>query len=198
MSSDLVTATDITEDYFPEVIYHLRQNFFADEPLNKALDLCKRGQPHFELERHCMLTLKQGFSRMLLTQDGRIAGVALNGILKKGEREEAERRLLEIADEKFKIIFGLLYKVNEKIDLFSNYNVQELFECRILSVDEGFRGRGFANTLMADSIKTARTAGFKHDLPLVCMECFSFEKGLQSRRYGNLFPKSMREPRPEN
>ena len=90
-----------------------------------------------------------------------IAGMALNGLLKKGEREEAERRLAELNDEKFKIIFGLLYKVNKKIDLFYKYNVEELFECRILSVDENFRGRGLANILMADSIEIAKSAGFK-------------------------------------
>lgn len=87
--------------------------------------------------------------------------MALNGILKKGEREEAERRLAELNDEKFKTIFGLLYKVNEKVDLFAKYNVEELFECRILSVDGNFRGRGLANVLMADSIEIARNAGFK-------------------------------------
>lgn len=87
--------------------------------------------------------------------------MALNGILKKGEREEAERRLAELRDEKFKTIFGLLYKVNEKVDLFAKYDVDELFECRILSVDENHRGKGLANILMADSVKTAKDAGFK-------------------------------------
>lgn len=87
--------------------------------------------------------------------------MALNGTLKRGEREEAEQRLSELDDEKFKIIFGLLYKVNERIDLFEKYNVDELFECRILSVDENYRGKGLASILMADSIKTAKNAGFK-------------------------------------
>lgn len=87
--------------------------------------------------------------------------MALNGILKKGEREEAERRLAELDDEKFKTIFRLLYKVNEKIDLFAKYNVDVLFECRILSVDENYRGKGLANILMAESMKTAKNAGFK-------------------------------------
>lgn len=90
-----------------------------------------------------------------------IAGMALNGILKKGEREEAERRLTELNDKKFKTIFGLLYKVNEKVDLFAKYNVEELFECRILSVDENHRGKGLANILMADCVETAKNAGFK-------------------------------------
>jgi len=87
--------------------------------------------------------------------------MALNGILKKGEREEAERRLEELDDEKFKMIFRLLYKVNDKIDLFAKYNVDELFECRILSVDANYRGKGLASILMTDSEKIAKNAGFK-------------------------------------
>lgn len=87
--------------------------------------------------------------------------MALNGIVKKGEREEAERRLDELNDEKFKTIFRLLYKLNDKIDLFAKYDVDELFECRILSVDVDYRGKGLANILMADSMKIAKNAGFK-------------------------------------
>lgn len=87
--------------------------------------------------------------------------MALNGILKKGEREETERRLDELHDEKFKTIFRLLYKLNDKVDLFAKYNVDELFECRILSVDADYRGKGLANILMIDSLKTAKNAGFK-------------------------------------
>lgn len=90
-----------------------------------------------------------------------IAGLALNGITKLSEREEAVRRLAALDDEKFKIIFGLLYKVNDKIDLYAKYRTDELFECRILSVDEDYRGRGLANILMADTVDVAKRAGFK-------------------------------------
>ncbi|XP_012278747.1 uncharacterized protein LOC105698783 [Orussus abietinus] len=159
--SEHLTVLTIPEDRFCEVIDHLRHSFFADEPLNHAVGLCQRGEPHPDLERHCLATMKQGYSRMILSEDGTIAGVALNGTLRKGEREEAGRKLLELADEKFKTIFGLLYKVNEKVDLFEKYDVQEILECRILSVDSRFRGRGLANVLMADSIEIARRAGFK-------------------------------------
>lgn len=90
-----------------------------------------------------------------------IAGTALNGIIKKGEREECERRLAELQDDKFKSIFGLLYRVNEQVDLFAKYGVDELFECRILSVDEAYRGRGLANLLVENSLSIARNSGFK-------------------------------------
>ncbi|KAL6254527.1 hypothetical protein P5V15_014580 [Pogonomyrmex californicus] len=160
-SEDCLTVVDVPENRYDEAIHHLRLNFFADEPLNNAVGLCARGESQHELERHCLLTLKQGYSRMLVDKKGAIAGMALNGILKKGEREEAERRLAEVDDEKFKTIFGLLYKVNDKVDLFAKYDVDELFECRILSVDADYRGKGLASILLADSVETAKTAGFK-------------------------------------
>nr|XP_012215337.1 PREDICTED: dopamine N-acetyltransferase [Linepithema humile] len=160
-SEDCLTVAEVPEDRYDEAIHHLRWNFFADEPLNNAVGLCAKGESQLELERHCLLTLKQGYSRMLVDKKGAIAGMALNGILKKGEREETERRLSELDDDKFKTIFGLLYKVNDKIDLFEKYDVDKLFECRILSVDENYRGKGLASILMADSVETARNAGFK-------------------------------------
>ncbi|KAL0130754.1 hypothetical protein PUN28_002402 [Cardiocondyla obscurior] len=160
-SEDSLTIVDVPEDRYDEAIHHLRWNFFADEPLNNAVGLCARGESQRELERHCLFTLKQGYSRMLVNKKGAIVGMALNGILKKGEREEAERRLDELNDEKFKTIFRLLYKLNDKIDLFTKYEVDELFEFRILSVDADHRGKGLANILMADSIQTAKNAGFK-------------------------------------
>ncbi|XP_070159972.1 arylalkylamine N-acetyltransferase 1 isoform X2 [Polyergus mexicanus] len=166
---DCLTVVEVPENRYDEAIHHLRWNFFADEPLNNAVRLCAKGESQRELEQHCLLTLKQGYSRMLVNSKGAIAGMALNGILKKGEREEAERRLAELDDEKFKTIFGLLYKVNDKIDLFAKYDVDELFECRILSVDENYRGRGLASILMADSVKVAKDASFKHALRLICM-----------------------------
>ncbi|XP_063994005.1 uncharacterized protein LOC135171407 isoform X2 [Diachasmimorpha longicaudata] len=161
MSGFHFSAISVPKDRFDEAIEHLRFNFFPDEPLNRGVRLCQKGESHCELENHCLSTLKQGYSRMLITDDGTIAGLALNGTTKVGEREEAVRRLAALDDEKFKIIFGLLYQVNDKVNLFNKYQTDELFECRILSVDEEFRGRGLANILMSDSVEVARKAGFK-------------------------------------
>ncbi|XP_063994006.1 uncharacterized protein LOC135171407 isoform X3 [Diachasmimorpha longicaudata] len=175
MSGFHFSAISVPKDRFDEAIEHLRFNFFPDEPLNRGVRLCQKGESHCELENHCLSTLKQGYSRMLITDDGttiqlndrlllQIAGLALNGTTKVGEREEAVRRLAALDDEKFKIIFGLLYQVNDKVNLFNKYQTDELFECRILSVDEEFRGRGLANILMSDSVEVARKAGFKVSL----------------------------------
>lgn len=81
------------------------------------------------------------------------------------------RRLAALDDEKFKIIFGLLYQVNDKINLYEKYCTDDLFECRILSVDEEFRGQGLANALIADTIDVAKHAGFKVDQQKIILNC---------------------------
>lgn len=90
-----------------------------------------------------------------------IVGAALNGLVRRGEREEGERRLTELKDRGFRDILTLLHRLNAQLDLFERFAVDELFECRILSVDEAQRGRGLADLLLASSIDEARRRGFK-------------------------------------
>lgn len=73
MSSDHLTVVDVPENRFDDAIHHLKWNFFSDEPLNHAVGLCEKGESQFELERHCLLTLKQGYSRMLVNQNGMVS-----------------------------------------------------------------------------------------------------------------------------
>lgn len=55
-------VTPIPPELYDSVIIHLRNNFFADEPLNKSVGLCKPGEPHAELEEHSLSTLQDGLS----------------------------------------------------------------------------------------------------------------------------------------
>lgn len=73
MSSDYLTVVDVPENRFDEAIYHLKWNFFADEPLNNAVGLCAKGESQYDLERHCLQTLKQGYSRMLVNEKGTVS-----------------------------------------------------------------------------------------------------------------------------
>lgn len=75
MSSDYLTVVEVPENRFEDAIHHLKWNFFADEPLNHAVGLCDKGESQFELERHCLLTLKQGYSRMLVDQKGAVSEI---------------------------------------------------------------------------------------------------------------------------
>lgn len=58
---------------FNDVIVHLRHTFFADEPLNKSVQLCRPGEGHVELEKHSMATLQDGYSVMAVTKDNRVS-----------------------------------------------------------------------------------------------------------------------------
>ncbi|CAG9788391.1 unnamed protein product [Diatraea saccharalis] len=52
----------ITPEMTEMVIQHLRDSFFADEPLNKSVQLCERGNPHPALEQMCKATIADGLS----------------------------------------------------------------------------------------------------------------------------------------
>jgi GNAT superfamily N-acetyltransferase len=94
-----------------------------------------------------------------------VIGVALNGIQHPGDIAEAQAKLKTMADMKFRQIFDLLYGVNRSLDLFTQHGVDRIFECRILSVDRRFRGRGLARELLRRSEITARESGFKVPVP---------------------------------
>lgn len=57
----------ISSNRYEDVIQHLRNSFFADEPLNKSVNLCSPGQGHIELEKHSLVTLNDGLSVMAIT-----------------------------------------------------------------------------------------------------------------------------------
>lgn len=62
----------ITEDRYDDVIRHLRYNFFADEPLNKAAGLCLRGMGHLDLEHHSLETLEDNLSLMAVNENNEV------------------------------------------------------------------------------------------------------------------------------
>jgi len=75
-SESCLTVVEVSENRYDDAIHHLKWNFFADEPLNNAVGLCAKGESQCELERHCLLTLKQGYSRMLVDKKGTVSNVA--------------------------------------------------------------------------------------------------------------------------
>ncbi|XP_030378358.1 dopamine N-acetyltransferase [Scaptodrosophila lebanonensis] len=150
----------IPADRYDDVIDHLRNTFFADEPLNKAAGLCRPGVGNRELEHHSLETLSDGLSLMAIDEDGRIAGVILNGILRPGDTERALAQLELSSDDNFKKIFELLYTHGLQSKLFSRFGVDRAFDVRILSVDARFRGQGIAKELVRRSERVARDCGF--------------------------------------
>lgn len=55
---------------------------------------------------------------------------------------------------------GLLFRHNAEAKLFERYNVEKIFELRILSVDSDYRGQGLGQTLVKKSEELAKEHGF--------------------------------------
>lgn len=87
--------------------------------------------------------------------------MCLNGVLLDGDLKSALEKLNENGDKEFQKIFNLLYGESLKLDLFERLNVDKIFEVRILSVDEKFRGHGIAKNLMLKSQEIAEENGFR-------------------------------------
>ncbi len=87
--------------------------------------------------------------------------MALNGIQNPSDAKMAKEKLLQANDEKYKNIFSFLYSINQDLDLFTKFRVDRIFECRILSVDQNYRGQGLARKLLEKSLQVATEAGFK-------------------------------------
>ncbi|KAH8261748.1 hypothetical protein KR044_012774, partial [Drosophila immigrans] len=157
----------ISGDYYERVIEHLRGNFFADEPLNRAAGLCQQGGGNRELEHHSLATLQDQLSIMAVDErkdsdtHGQIAGVILNGVLRPGDTEQALDKLQFSCDSNYKKIFELLYRHSLQVDLFTRYNVNRIFDVRILSVDSRYRGQGIAKELVRRAEQVARESGYR-------------------------------------
>ncbi|XP_054263365.1 arylalkylamine N-acetyltransferase 1-like [Macrosteles quadrilineatus] len=162
MSDEFDYISPIPEDRYNEVIVHLRNNFFADEPLNKSVGLCLQGEPHTELETHSLNTLRDQLSVMAIDKNTlEVCGVSLNGVCLPGDIQKERDKLEKMTDEKFKRIFTLLYDLNESLDLFSKYNADKIFDARILSVDSNYRGKGLGKGLIMQAVNVAREHDFK-------------------------------------
>ncbi|XP_077300701.1 arylalkylamine N-acetyltransferase 1-like [Arctopsyche grandis] len=150
----------ITEEDHELAIQHLRSTFFIDEPLNKAVQLCPNGEGHQELEKQCVDTMRDGYS-IIAIENGIVLGVSLNGVLHPGDTTKALAKLKLLNDHKFSKIFTMLYSITDDLELFKKYDVEKIFECRIMSVDSRARGKGLATDLFRRAIQLAKDNGFK-------------------------------------
>ncbi|XP_014239679.1 dopamine N-acetyltransferase-like [Cimex lectularius] len=158
---DIDLVSPVPDEYYDRVIYHLRNNFFADEPLNNSVGLCQRGESNEELEKLSISTLKDRLSVMAINSNNEVIAVVLNGVLTEKDLDESLIKLENNSDEKCKTIFRVLYRLNHSLQLFKKYKVDKMFECRILSVDAKYRGLGLANKLIIRSEELAKDFGFK-------------------------------------
>lgn len=105
--------------------------------------------------------MKHGISIVALAPNGDVAGVALNAWTLKDEGVDLEAELKNISDPKFSIIMRLLHEANAKLDFFTEFGVDRIFDFRVLSVSMNYRGQGIGRRLMEELEKLARQEGAK-------------------------------------
>ncbi|XP_075232597.1 arylalkylamine N-acetyltransferase 1-like isoform X1 [Lycorma delicatula] len=168
------TISKISNRDADRVIDFLRRFFFKDEPLNVAVGLLDDPNSNcLELEQYCINSIPDGASLMAQNNAGDIVGVCLNGIDVRGGTKASEE--VNVADEecsnpKFKKILNLLSVVGKQSDVFGQFpNIDKVLEVRILSVDDNYRGKGIAKSL----IERSKSLGQEIGIPMIRVDCTS-------------------------
>lgn len=148
-------------------MYALLTSFFRRNSSNiyvyslVCLQAIKPSTYIFHLDSHIGSNENSSYPSLLTHCIFQIAGIALNGISRRGEVEEALKSMGNVENIQYHHIFGLLFNLNKEADLFNKYGIDEIFELRILCVSPKYRGRGIASKLFAASEKIAVERGFK-------------------------------------
>ncbi|XP_054260398.1 uncharacterized protein LOC128985050 [Macrosteles quadrilineatus] len=122
-SKEFSYVSPIPKDRYQDVTAHLRVNIFADEPLNKCLDIFKKGEPQKDLETLINTVLKETLSVMLVDKEtGTNAGVLLNCLYLPATVEEKKRFSDSVSCDKFKRIVTHIYEVNKPLQLFPKFD----------------------------------------------------------------------------
>ncbi|XP_057662354.1 arylalkylamine N-acetyltransferase 1-like [Diorhabda carinulata] len=147
----------------------LRKSFFKDEPCNKYMKLITEETPICEdLEKYTLKNFDSGLN-LIAEHKNRIVGVCINSII---ERDKPSNNIL-FTDKKFVIIANLLGYVEEKAALFQKYpKVSKIFDIRLLSVDNSYRGKGIAKAFCKKSIDIAKEQGAQL-MSMICTSSFS-------------------------
>ncbi|XP_071540774.1 arylalkylamine N-acetyltransferase 1-like [Panulirus ornatus] len=155
----------LTQEYSDAAVDLLCNHFFKDEPLGKALYLDSPREVDHWLSKVLPHMISHGVSVMAIDEssNGRLVGVAINSIKKRGDAPGPDDFLAWIDPQRdpkmFKII-SFLTQLASDIDFFGQYKVDKFFNFELLNVDKEYGGRGIASMLVLQSCNVARTQGF--------------------------------------
>lgn len=103
--------------------------------------------------------LKKNLCLALVTESDEIAAVAINDCALKDEEDAYPVTVYE--DRASKAIIGLFERENERANLFEQFQVDKIFDFKIISVDSQFRDQGLAKKLLTETETLAKSLGFK-------------------------------------
>lgn len=149
----------ISADKIKDVVEHHKRSFYCNDPVHLALGVCDNDESMKEEIEMAKKTIEEGMSVMAVA-DGKIVGAHINGMMCPGT---AERELAAPSNpvKPFDKIKFLKAKANEKVNLFERYNVNSIYDIKMVSADEDFQcpNVGFQEIKLDEQI--AREAGYK-------------------------------------
>ncbi|KAF7271333.1 hypothetical protein GWI33_015777 [Rhynchophorus ferrugineus] len=162
-----------------EILNFLRKFFFKDEPLNKFLGLIDEKTPTcLDLEDFSTKEIDNNLN-LKAVHNGKIIGISLNGLLKRGYLEEEDD--LHITDPKFVKIVRLLERVSKESDVFARFpDSDTAVTVKILSVNDAYRGQGIARELVNKTRELAKQIG----AGFITVDCTSHFTALAVKKLG--------------
>ncbi|KAJ9585918.1 hypothetical protein L9F63_020426, partial [Diploptera punctata] len=150
----------VTQEYCSQVIDHVTRVFLEHEPLLNTFPPCTTGAREREFRKLTEFFLKYNLSLMAL--DGcTVVGCFINRPI---TREDIFCNDLDVfksfEDEAVSQLEFLCNLVHQKLDLFSRFNVNKMFEGGYLSVEPSYGGKGLATKLVRSGLELGAQNNF--------------------------------------
>ena len=149
----------MTNEHRKQVFELVIDTFFRDEPLNKCLAFDIPNEPVQFTELVVSLALRDQCSFVAIdVQTQKVVGVILNII--KQHLTSANIDLFNVNNfqsEKLRYILNVLQHVHEKIDLFEEFQTDQLLHIVLITIDAHYRGLRLTEKMIHASIERAKT-----------------------------------------
>ncbi|XP_021915801.1 uncharacterized protein LOC110827934 isoform X2 [Zootermopsis nevadensis] len=165
----MVEWVSMREDQLAGAIDVMRESFFPNENISKALRLNERTRASAQTERLAKLAANDGVSIVAVeVATGRVIGVAFNKIqipTPPGEKNILEQlREEKDNDPSFVEVLNYLTKVEGKVDVFAHYGVNCILEHMFLATLTEFYGRGVGRRLVQITEEVANALASGEDV----------------------------------
>ncbi|XP_059062791.1 uncharacterized protein LOC131855533 [Achroia grisella] len=161
MTQPTFTIRRITLEDTDAAVQFLRNFFFLDEPMNRAVNLLETPESRcIELEEYSSSSIVQELSVAAVDEKGEFIGIIINGLVRREEVDYTDKSE-ECSNQKFRRILKVLDHLNREAKIFEKLpkSCDKVLEIRIASTHSAWRGRGLMRVLCEESERIAKEVG---------------------------------------
>lgn len=138
----IINANDTSK-----LLEFFKANFYADEPVNHYLNIMGNAESMEAISKYYVKDIAQNISLLAKSESGEFAGVCLNSIKSRKDREGEP-----ITEPIFAKIFRLLQFAYNESKVFEKFpDIDEVMSFDVISVDRKFQGHSIATILFSKS-----------------------------------------------